>query len=138
MWSCSSGVNQHSVCIRSCLGDFQSESIKCKCKQHICQWVRKGNSCTRTEHSNKANEEFDSQSSQEISSDIQLEENQDDSIKSETILGENFFGQFDLDQGDTEQGLGGPGAPRELTVGSGNFGKIIFKGDVVFNMNYNL
>ena len=78
------------------------------------------------------------QSSQEVSSDIQLQENQDDSVKSQSILGENFFGHFDLGQGDTLQGLGGSGVPRAMTVGSGNFGKIILKGDVVFNMNYNL
>ena len=78
----------------------------------------------------------DVQSSQEVSGDIQLKENQDDFIKSRSILGENFVGHFDL--GDTLQGLDGRAVPRAMTVGSGNFGKIILKGDVVFNMNYNL
>ena len=47
-WNCSSGISQHSVCVRECLSDFRSESIKCKCKQNICQWVEKGRSCTWT------------------------------------------------------------------------------------------
>ena len=80
--------------------------------------------------------EWDAQSPQEISSDIQLKEDQDDSSKSQSILEENFLSHFGLNNRDTE--LGVPGVPRGMTVGSGNFGKIILNGDVVFNMNYNL
>ena len=47
-WNCSSGINQHSVCIRQCQQDFHSESIKCKCKHHICRWEKKGKPCTLT------------------------------------------------------------------------------------------
>ena len=136
-WSCSSGYNQHSVCFRTCLGNSQSESMKCKCKHRLCQWVQKGISCTwTTGRSNKGNLEWDSQSSQETLSDVQLDENQYDSIKKKSILGENVFDHFSQDQKDTI--LSKPGVPSGMTVGSANFGRIILKGDVVFNMNYNL
>ena len=45
-WSCSSGNNRHSVCIRQCQKNAHSESIKCKCKNHSCRWEQKGKSCT--------------------------------------------------------------------------------------------
>ena len=138
-WSCSSDYNQHSVCIRTCLGNSQSESIKCKCKHHLCQWVQKGISCTwTTRRSNKGNLEWDDQSSQKMWNDVQLDENQDDTIKSQSSLGENLFGHFSLEQQATEQVLDKSKVPSGMTVGSANFGRIILKGDVVFNMNYNL
>ena len=47
-WNCSSGSKHHSVCIRSCQADFQSEAIKCKCKEgQICRWERKGKACNQ-------------------------------------------------------------------------------------------
>ena len=47
-WKCSSGSKHHSVCIRSCQADFQSEAIKCKCKEgQICRWERKGKTCNQ-------------------------------------------------------------------------------------------
>ena len=71
-------------------------------------------------------------------SDVQLDENKDDSIKSQSILGNKLFGHFSLEQQDTEQVFGKSEVPSGMTVGSANFGRIILKGDVVFNMNYNL
>ena len=50
----------------------------------------------------------------------------------------NLFGHFSVEQQDTEQVLGKSEVPSGMTVGSANFGRIILKGDVVFNMNYNL
>ena len=69
-------------------------------------------------------------------SDIKVDENQYDSIKKKSILGENVFGHFSKDQQDTI--LSKSEIPSGMTVGSANFGRIILKGDVVFNMNYNL
>ena len=95
--------------------------MKCKCKHHLCQWVQKGISCTwTTGRSNKGNLAWDSQSSHEMLSDIKVDENQDDSIKKQSILGENVYGHFSLDQQDTI--LSKPGVSSEITVGSANFG----------------
>ena len=55
-WNCSSGSKHHSVCIRSCQTDFQSEAIKCKCKNdQICRWERKGKACNQFHGSQDTN-----------------------------------------------------------------------------------
>ena len=46
-WSCSSGTKHHSVCIRKCEADFQAEAIKCKCRNDLCHWERKGRPCNQ-------------------------------------------------------------------------------------------
>ena len=46
-WNCSSGPKHHSVCIRQCQADMQAEAIKCKCKNDLCRWERKGKPCNQ-------------------------------------------------------------------------------------------
>ena len=128
-WNCSSGINQHSICIRQCPSDFHSESIKCKCKHHQCRWEQKGKPCTWTRRletlDNQGSAGWDGQasSSGQVGSpeltgypqtapeivpqtapqagsqtEQHLMNSIIDSVKGNSVFGENFSSNFDLAQ----------------------------------------
>lgn len=106
-WNCSSGINQHSVCIKQCSEDFHSESIKCKCKHNLCRWEQKGKPCTwarRVEGPGPVR--WDRPSSQETPKGQQgsqtyteqsLMNSIIDSVHGQSVFGENFSSNFDIE-----------------------------------------
>ena len=147
-WSCSSGINRHSVCIRQCQQNAHSESIKCKCKHHSCRWEQKGKSCTS--HLNQGQGGWNNLSSQT-----------DQLIMDPNIgpSGDNFLNYSDNNQQNKKpeiinfNQIGGR-IPERLSAGTRNidFGqspdessfaqlfrdlKLSNTGQMVFNVNYN-
>ena len=149
-WSCSSGNNRHSVCIRQCQKNAHSESIKCKCKNHTCRWEQKGKSCPR--YLNQGLGGWNNLSSQT------------DQFLMNPIIGQSVSGDSFLNNSDNNQQnkkpeiinfnqIGGR-IPEKLSVGTRNieFGqtpdessfaqlfrdlKLSNTGQMVFNVNYN-
>ena len=138
-WNCSSGVNQHSICIRQCPADFHSESIKCKCKHQYCRWEQKGKPCTwaRRLSGDQGSLGWDRpansvQSGQTESSGFpetaprteqRLMNSIIDSVKGQSVFGDNFDSNFDIEQRNMQPEIlnytpGGPRAPRGMPGGA--------------------
>ena len=164
-------MNQHSVCIRQCSTEYDSESIKCKCKHHLCRWEQKGKPCTWSRRVQGPGSvgwsAADVPSSQETSHESQSQTEQIlinsiiDSVKGQSVFGENFSSNFDADQGNVQPEVmnftpGGVRAQRIMSAGSGIPGnnefarnldedsltqllrdiKLSNTGHMVFNVNY--
>jgi len=107
-WNCSSGMNQHSVCIKQCPTDYHSESIKCKCKHNMCRWEPKGKPCTWARRVQgpgpvKLDRPF-SQETPQGQQGLQSHTEQSlmnsiiDSVKGQSVFGESFSSNFDIEQ----------------------------------------
>ena len=161
-WSCSSGTNQHSVCIRQCQNNAHSESIKCKCKHNSCRWEQKGKSCTR--HLNQGtggwNNPLSKQTNQENMNPLFFSDQRlmDPNIGT-SVSGDNFLNNSDNNQQNKKpeiinlNQIGGR-IPERLSVGTRNIEfdrtpdessfaqlfrdlKLSNTGQMVFNVNYN-